>query len=782
MTDFKALLNSAQYEAVSMGGGPALIVAGAGTGKTGTIVYRLAWLLDHGVDPYQILLLTFTRKAANEMMHRAASLIAADVTQLSGGTFHSFAYRILRRYRPLWLEDSPFTVMDATDALAAVKQCRSDLGITKDRSFPKSEAILSLYSTSRNKELALDKLLEKTSPHLMLYGADLKKITDAYQQFKHDKKLMDYDDLLFELEAMLMQEPSAAEMLRNRYRYILVDEYQDTNLVQARLVRLLSGIDSGDMASLMAVGDEAQSIYSFRGATVENILEFPRVYPHTKVIRLEENYRSTKPILDVANNLLEHAAEGYRKHLFTRSSAGVPVRVIRCLSDFSQAKLAARHISRLLQKYEPSEIAVLFRSGYQSFNLEMQLNRMGIRFRKYGGMKYNEAAHVKDLTAYLKLAVNPRDYTSFQRLGSFFRGIGPKTCQKIFAAWEEGDPKKMEKMRSRYRPFFDELDFVVSLRAAPGKAQDKVQMALDRYDSAESSILERLYPENYPTRRTALEEVVSIAEGYDALDEFLAEFTLEVPEAEEDSADRIVLSTIHSAKGLEWNAVMIIDLANDRFPSRRAQMNAADFEEERRLMYVACTRAREELTLYAPSSVHWGQSGSAPASLSPFLTELNPELVDEYSEIGDMQLIRKHFLSSSASGPSGYAYVVSGAGGHLPVDFAGGDRESQMPVSGSRGGKAWKDDFGEETQVPAEEKPAEPAPNREQAPQETGCVPADSVLHELAEGSVRYCRHRIFGRGRVLGVRSGSLVEIDFPGYGRKTIMASYLIAEKNHG
>lgn len=788
MTDFKALLNSAQYEAASMGGGPALIVAGAGTGKTRTIVYRLAWLLEHGVDPYQILLLTFTRKAASEMMQRAASLIAADVSRLSGGTFHSFAYRVLRQYRPHWLEDSPFTVMDATDALAAVRQCRSDLGITKDRSFPKSEAILSLYSTSRNKEIPVEELLEKSSPHLMLYAADLKKITDAYQQFKHDKKLMDYDDLLFELEAVLMQDADAAETIRNRYRYILVDEYQDTNLVQARLVRLLSGADSGNPASVMAVGDEAQSIYSFRGATVENILEFPRDYPNTKVIKLEENYRSTKPILDVANNLLRHAAEGYCKNLFTRNAGGAPVRVIRCLSDFSQAALVAQEVSRLLQIYQPSEIAVLFRSGYQSFNLEMQLNRLGIRFRKYGGLKYNEAAHVKDLTAYLKLAVNPRDYTSFQRIGSFFKGIGPKTCQKIFAVWEEGDPKKMEKMRSRYRPFFDELDFVVSLRSAPGRAQDKVQMALDRYDSVEGSILERLYPENYPTRRTALDEVVSIAESFDALDEFLAEFTLEVPEAAVDDSDRVVLSTIHSAKGLEWSAVMIIDLANDRFPSRHAQQSAEVFEEERRLMYVACTRAREELTLYAPASVHWGQSGLAPASLSPFLTELDPSLVEEYSETGNMRLVKKSFLSSSGNGPSGYAYVVSGSGGHLPADFANEDRESQMPVGGNLGGRtSWKDDFGEEAQIPAGEtaprsRGASVPDSGSDVGEEAVCVPADSVLRELAGGGIRYCRHRIFGRGRVLGVKNGNLVELEFPGYGRKTIIASYLIAEKEHG
>ena len=490
----------------------------------------------------------------------------------------------------------------------------------------------------------------------------------------------------------------------------------------------------------------------------------------------------------MANNLLRHAAEGYRKNLFTRNAGGAPVRVIRCLSDFSQAALVAQEVSRLLQIYQPSEIAVLFRSGYQSFNLEMQLNRLGIRFRKYGGLKYNEAAHVKDLTAYLKLAVNPRDYTSFQRIGSFFKGIGPKTCQKIFAVWEEGDPKKMEKMRSRYRPFFDELDFVVSLRSAPGRAQDKVQMALDRYDSVEGSILERLYPENYPTRRTALDEVVSIAESFDALDEFLAEFTLEVPEAAVDDSDRVVLSTIHSAKGLEWSAVMIIDLANDRFPSRHAQQSAEVFEEERRLMYVACTRAREELTLYAPASVHWGQSGLAPASLSPFLTELDPSLVEEYSETGNMRLVKKSFLSSSGNGPSGYAYVVSGSGGHLPADFANEDRESQMPVGGNPGGRtSWKDDFGEEAQIPAGEtaprsRGASVPDSGSDVGEEAVCVPADSVLRELAGGGIRYCRHRIFGRGRVLGVKNGNLVELEFPGYGRKTIIASYLIAEKEHG
>ena len=294
MIEYEKLLNEAQYKAATMAEVPALIVAGAGSGKTRTIVYRLAWLIEHGVLPTEILLLTFTRKAAQEMMHRAGELLPGGVAGLSGGTFHSFAYSVLRQYRPAWLEDRPFTVMDSADQLGVLKECKDALLIGKgDRAFPKTQAVIGLFSKCRNKEMRLEEVLKKEGPHLLAYEQDLQRLMDAYAEYKRDKAVLDYDDLLFELEALLMSEPGVARSLRMHYRAILVDEYQDTNLVQARLVRILSGIDEGEAGPVMVVGDEAQSIYSFRGATVSNILDFPHLFPGAAVVTLEQNYRSS---------------------------------------------------------------------------------------------------------------------------------------------------------------------------------------------------------------------------------------------------------------------------------------------------------------------------------------------------------------------------------------------------------------------------------------------------------------------------------------------------------
>ena len=312
MIDYAHALNSAQYEAATCGDGPVLVVAGAGSGKTRTITYRLSWLADHGVPPESMLLLTFTRKAAQEMLQRAAALSDHALSLVQGGTFHSFAFGVLRRYRPDWLEDRPFTVMDSADINAAVKACKDDLRLGKgDRSFPRTQAIVGFLSKARNKEMRLDEVLQREAFHLLPYAEPLMQLGEAYDAYRKEKGLLDYDDLLFELEHLLRTNERAAENLRRRYTHILVDEYQDTNLVQARIVRLLAGPEGEGMppGNVMAVGDDAQSIYAFRGADVRNILDFPKLFPGTRVIRLEENYRSTQPVLDVANAVLAPACK-----------------------------------------------------------------------------------------------------------------------------------------------------------------------------------------------------------------------------------------------------------------------------------------------------------------------------------------------------------------------------------------------------------------------------------------------------------------------------------------
>lgn len=429
MIEFAKELNAAQYEAVTTLDGPVLVIAGAGSGKTRTVVYRLANLLERGVPASSILLLTFTRKAANEMLQRASRLLGYGVQGIAGGTFHAFAYSLLRQYHPARLEGRDLTIMDGADSVAAIQHCKDALGIARgDKSFPKTQTVLSLLSKSRNKELPLDEVLRREAYHLLVHADGVSRIGEAYAEYRAEHGLLDYDDLLFEVERLLRERPDLLAHLRDRYRYIMVDEYQDTNLVQARLVQLLAG----EGGNVMAVGDDAQSIYAFRGANVQNILSFPQFFPGTRIIKLEENYRSTQPVLDLTNAILAEAPQAYRKHLYTSREDGVLPQVVRPLSDLTQASIVVSRVSELLRTYPPHEIAVLFRAGFHSYHVEVQLNKLGIRFRKYGGVRYSEAAHVKDVMAYARLVLNPLDLPAFQRVAALSRGVGPKTTLRLY--------------------------------------------------------------------------------------------------------------------------------------------------------------------------------------------------------------------------------------------------------------------------------------------------------------------------------------------------------------
>ena len=775
MIDYAQALNEAQYEAATCGDGPVLVVAGAGSGKTRTIVYRLAWLAEHGVEPDAMLLLTFTRKAAHEMLHRAGLLLNQGLAGVQGGTFHAFGFGALRRWKPAWLGDRPFTVMDSADINEAVKHCKDQLKLGKgDRSFPKTQSIVGLLSKARNKELPLDEVLRREAFHLLPHAEGLARLGDAYNAYRRDKGLLDYDDLLFELEALLRENPLAAASLRQRFSHILVDEYQDTNLVQARIVRLLAGPMDGPPGNVMAVGDEAQSIYAFRGANVRNILDFPTLFPGARVVRLEENYRSTKPVLDVANNLLSHAAESFRKNLFTRKEGGDPVRLVTPLSDMSQAKLVVRRVEELLTTHLPHEIAVLFRAGFHSYNLEMALNQAGIAFRKYGGLRYTEAAHVKDVIAYARLLLNPLDLPAFARVAAQHSGIGPKTVEKLYAVARSGDQKSTEKAFAKYPGFLEDMRFVDDLRARPMPPSGTLSSVLEHYRPR----LEALYPEDWPRRQQGLEEIIQMASGYSELDLFVADLALEAPE--DDDADsnegKITLSTVHSAKGLEWNAVLIIDLVEDRFPSRHALARPEDFEEERRLMYVACTRARQCLDLYAPASLYnRAERGSQHVSQSPFVRELAPGMVEEWIEgfggvlsrrsVGGVGFGRKPAVPSDG-GPGG---AQGFSGGLLP--------RPQRPPS---------HDVYDDCQLAPDDAPgcasargpagqALPFANPVSAP---AAAHGSSGPQAAGDGELCYCRHRIFGRGKIVRHLPPDKVQVNFPGFGLKVILSEYLILE----
>lgn len=724
MIDYEHALNAAQLEAVTISEGPLLVIAGAGSGKTRTIVYRLAWLAEHGVWPESMLLLTFTRKAAREMLARAARLLGQKLNGVQGGTFHSFAYLALRCHRPHFLGDRPFTIMDNADMTAAISQCKDELKLGKgDRSFPKAQHIIGILSKARNKELTVEEVLRRDAFHLLPHAEALTELGEAYARFRHERALLDYDDLLFELEELIRSDETAAAKLRERFRHILVDEYQDTNLVQARLVRLLAGgrEPGAGGGNVMAVGDDAQSIYAFRGANIRNILEFPKSFPGTRIIRLEENYRSTQPILNVANALLEQAAESFHKHLFTRREGGKSVRLVRPLSDFSQARLVVQRIRELLDAYPANEIAVLFRAGFQSYHLEMALSQAGIPFRKYGGRRYAEAAHVRDVLAFVRLIKNPLDVSAFERVASLHEGIGPKTARRLYDKTLSGDMPEWKKSFARYPAFWEDLCFLADLRQQNLSPDALLTATIEHY----RPLLEAHFPDDWPRRQQGLDELTRMAADYTDVELFLADLALESPEEEEKDDDRtcVTLSTIHSAKGLEWRVVMIIDLVEDRFPSRHAAARAEDFEEERRLMYVACTRAQDQLELFAPLSVFSrAEQGAVTVSPSPFVRELPQESYEEWQESYGGLLSRREEAGTSPA---------------FPEEAVSSAEAKAQPLSASQAG----------TMATSEK---------------TAC-----------------CQHKIFGRGKILRFLPPNKYQVHFPGLGLKVILADFLHIEE---
>ena len=418
----------------------------------------------------------------------------------------------------------------------------------------------------------------------------------------------------------------------------MVDEFQDTNLVQGRIVKLLSG----QRGNIMAVGDDAQSIYSFRGATVNNILSFPDMFPETRIIKLEQNYRSAQPILTLSNKVLEGAREKYEKKLFSVEREGPLPQVLRPMSDLSQAQVVLDKILELSRTTPKHDIAVLFRAGYQSYNLEIALNRIGMPYRKYGGIKFTEAAHIKDVLAFLRLVHNYADLPAWQRVTSLLPGIGPKTGHKLYQSLQ-ADRSFVQQQCTKKPELKATLELIESLRMEQAAPMYALEQVFEHYDP----YLKAAYPDDYPKRQAGLEQLAQIGSAYQDLDVFLSDLSLEHPDnlgGNEPPEDTLILSTVHSAKGLEWSAVIIIDLVEDRFPSRHAQMDVEAMEEERRLFYVACTRAKDYLGLSVPDTIHnRAQSRSEPAMVSPFVAELEPATFEEF---------RERYSGAMASAPS----------------------------------------------------------------------------------------------------------------------------------
>jgi DNA helicase II / ATP-dependent DNA helicase PcrA len=606
--DYRNELNDAQYQAATTVEGPLLIIAGAGTGKTRTLVYRVAHLIDIGVDPRSILLLTFTRRAAEEMLRRASLLIDNRCSQVAGGTFHSFANLVLRQFgRRSGLSPS-FTIMDRSDSEDAIQLLRTELGLNyKDKRFPRKQTVAEIFSMAVNKQTTVPDLLEREYPHLYDSLDDLLRLCERYIDYKTTKALLDYDDLLTKLKDLLSTQEEVRRRLSQIYQFIMVDEYQDTNALQAQIIRLLAATHN----NVAVVGDDAQSIYSFRGANFRNIMDFPEVFPGTRIIKLEENYRSTQPILNLTNKIIQLAKERYDKRLFTHKQEGETPVLVQAESEQMQSRFVCQKILELREEGVPLwDIAVLFRSSFHSFDLELELARHNIPFIKRGGFQFMETTHIKDLLAHLRILANPQDTISWNRVLLLLEGVGPQMSQKI-TGWLLAGSQPVERLRTfqakaKIAHELKTLAQVLQYASQAERPAEQTQYLMQYY----VPILKRSHPDDHPKRLRDLEHFQGITDRYRSLERLLADMALEPPNdsvggvlAVDPDEGPVILSTIHSAKGLEWHSVFIIWALEGRFPSFYNINTDEELEEERRLLYVAATRAKENLFISYPIKI-----------------------------------------------------------------------------------------------------------------------------------------------------------------------------------
>ncbi|MDB4916727.1 MAG: Helicase superfamily 1 UvrD-related protein [Gemmatimonadetes bacterium] len=612
-----ATLNPDQARAVTFGDAPLLVIAGAGTGKTRTLIHRVARLVERGIAPERILLLTFTRRAAADMLSRAEQLAGSAGARVHGGTFHSVGHRLLRQFGTSAGLPADFTIMDQGDSADLMHLSRAALGLSKTaKRFPKKETLQWLYSRHVNTELPLDELLHRDTPQFLEYECQITSLFADYTLRKQERNLVDYDDLLLFWAMMMEASAELQQRIAGLYEHVLVDEYQDTNLLQARILR---GMCSKH-GRLTVVGDDAQSIYSFRGAHFRNILDFPRQYPGTTLITLQQNYRSTQPILALSNIVISRAEERFTKDLFSTREGGEKPWLVTAKDEAQQTRFV---VDRVLQLHESgvalADMAVLFRAGYMSADLEIELANRNVPFEKWGGLKFLEAAHVKDVLAFLRVSENPRDEVSWYRILMLMPGIGDTTARDMMTTMQERawDPDAFThlipppKAREAHRSLAALLRQLRGLTNRDGDtAGAKVASDIAAVRSIYDSILTAKY-ENADVRLADLDQLRTIAAGYPSRTNFLAALALDPPSNTQDLSggsesenDALILSTVHSAKGKEWKAVFVIWAVDGWFPASRSIEDPDELEEERRLMYVALTRAKDELAVIYPMNAY----------------------------------------------------------------------------------------------------------------------------------------------------------------------------------
>lgn len=627
--DYQKQLNPQQYKVVTDADGACLVLAGAGSGKTRVLTYRLAYLVENGIHPNNIMLVTFTNKAAREMISRAESLLKMSLANLWMGTFHHIGNIVLRKEAGSIGYSTNFTIIDREDSKDVIEDCLEELGyLKKEKLFPKKDIVSRIKSLASNSQKKIEEVISRFYPHIEEYTSSIKKVLSLYKEKKKSANIMDFDDLLINWLEVL-RSSTICKKYSQVFKYILVDEYQDTNRIQFEILKLLCSVHK----NILVVGDDAQSIYSFRAADINNLLDFPRIFPETKIFKLETNYRSSPQILSLANEIIRHNINQFPKTLRAIKQDGPLPLVVETKDVYQQAKFVAQQVLELSREgIRLENIAVLFRSRFQAIELEVELLKRNIPYVIRGGLRFFEQAHIKDILSYLKILINPKDELSFKRALCLHRGIGRTYAHQI---WEKYRTLKesreiARKLPRRQKEGFKEFSSLLSKLKSTKAPQEAIRCVLSFYkDYCYLSF------DNPDERILDLEELAKMAANFPTIKKFLLdlssyeEFKGETLLTAYDKDDILVLSTVHQSKGLEWNTVFIIGFSDYEFPHPKALNNEEGLEEERRLFYVAATRTKSLLYISYPQEKYTFRNGLIINRPSKFYYELSKDTYND---------------------------------------------------------------------------------------------------------------------------------------------------------
>lgn len=638
--DYASHLNPEQLAAVTSEDGPSLVIAGAGSGKTRVVTYRVAYLIERGIDPSRIMLLTFTNKAAKEMLNRVESLIRGEARKVWGGTFHHIGNIILRRYGSAINLNSNFTILDREDSKDLIESAVAELKLRKDKMFPKGKVVLDVIGHATGTVRPVQVEIEENYPHLIVYTDEIERVKEKYESKKREMNLVDFEDLLFLWKKILIESPAIKDKLSTRFLHILVDEYQDTNPIQSEIIDLMASAHQ----NLMVVGDDAQSIYSFRGACFDNIINFPKRYANSMVFKLTTNYRSSEEILHLANESIAYNTRQFSKTLKTLERSGPQPALIPLKNNSQQAGFVAQRVLDLIDEGVPMrEIAVLYRSHYQSMDIQMELTRKGISYEVRSGLRFFEQAHIRDIVSFLRAVLNSQDELSWTRILRLVPGIGNVTARKLWEYIKESSDPIMtvssdeivslvpKRGRDNWKMFSDNIGCLEERTVVDNPSETIKNILLNGYDA----YLRSSY-ENYRERREDIEQLSNYSNNFRSTREFLSDLALLTNVQSEDiiepdeEVESIVLSTIHRAKGLEWSKVFLIGLTDGSFPSAQSIGDLEREEEERRVFYVAVTRAKDELYLCYPIMDNRWYDGAIIKRPSLFIQELPEESYEKW--------------------------------------------------------------------------------------------------------------------------------------------------------